>query len=65
MRFEDDRPEFESDRLRLSIETNWVLSLKLLLSHAEIASKQCSWLGQVPQPWHAMLALGGTPFQLP
>ena len=49
MNFEDGKLDFEHDSLRLGIIKNWVLNTKLLLSGEEIASKHCSWLGQVPQ----------------
>ena len=41
----------------LSIITNWVLKLKLLLNSVQIAFNQCRQLGQVPQPLLTLLAL--------
>ena len=43
----DDRLDFNYDRLRLSIITNWVLKLKLFCNSVEIASKPCGWLASL------------------
>ena len=56
---EDDTPDFEYDRLRLSFITTNVLNLKTHLNNVEIDFKQCGQLGQAPQPgWLWLYKLG-------